>query len=37
MNAEIALTAWNRILKMDEVDEERIRAFVQKYQGIDHH
>lgn len=37
MGAKIAVTAWNRILKMDEVDADRIRVFIQKYQGIDHH
>jgi hypothetical protein len=37
MGAIIAVTAWNRILKMDEVNAERIRTFIQKYQGIDHH
>ncbi len=37
MGAQIVVTAWNRILKMDAVDVERIRAFVDKYQGIDHH
>jgi hypothetical protein len=37
MGAKIAVTAWTRILKMDEVDEQRIRAFIDKYIGIDHH
>jgi hypothetical protein len=37
MEAAIAVTAWNRILKMDEVNEEQIRAFIQRYQGIDNH
>jgi hypothetical protein len=37
MGARIALTAWTRILKMDEVDEDAIRAFIQRYVGIDHH
>lgn len=37
MGAKIALTAWTRLLKMDEVDEAKIRAFIQKYEGVDHH
>lgn len=37
MGARIALTAWTRILKMDEVDDGAIRAFIQRYVGIDHH
>jgi len=37
MGATIAVTAWNRILKMDEVNEEQIRGFIPKYHGIDHH
>lgn len=37
MGARIAITAWQRILKLDEVDSGKIRAFIQKYQGIDHH
>lgn len=37
MGARIALTAWQRLDKFDEVDAERIRAFIQRYEGIDHH
>ena len=37
MGAKIALTAWGRILKLDELDEAKIRAFIEKYVGIDHH
>ncbi len=37
MEALIALTAWQRILKLDTVDEETIRSFVERYEGIDHH
>jgi hypothetical protein len=37
MGAKIALTAWTRILKMNEVDETKIRAFIEKYEGLDHH
>jgi hypothetical protein len=37
MGARIALTAWQRVLKLDEVDSGAIRAFIQRYEGIDHH
>lgn len=37
MDARIALTAWNRIDKFDEFDEERIVRFIKAYRGIDHH
>jgi hypothetical protein len=37
MGAAIALTAWQRILKLDEVDSETIRAFIERYEGLDHH
>jgi Protein of unknown function (DUF3105) len=33
----IALTAWTRIDKMDQVDESRIVRFIEAYRGIDHH
>lgn len=33
----IALTAWTRLDTFDEFDEERIRAFIDAYMGIDHH
>ncbi len=34
---EIALTAWGRIMRLDTVDENRIRDFINTFQGIDHH
>jgi hypothetical protein len=37
MGARIALTAWQHILKLDEVDGGKIRAFIQQYEGKDHH
>jgi hypothetical protein len=37
MGARIALTAWQRLLTMDEVDAETIRQFIERYEGIDHH
>lgn len=37
IGARIAVTAWQRILKLDEVDSAAIRAFIQRYEGIDHH
>jgi hypothetical protein len=33
----IALTAWTRIDKLDDVDESRIVRFIDAYRGIDHH
>jgi hypothetical protein len=33
----IALTAWTRIDKLDEVDEPRIVRFIDAYRGLDHH
>lgn len=37
MDARIALTAWTRIDKFDEFDEERITRFINAYRGIDNH
>lgn len=37
MGAPIVLTAWRKRLAMDSVDAEIIRAFVENYEGIDHH
>ncbi len=37
MGAQIALVAWQRIDKFDGFDEARIRAFFERYEGIDHH
>ena len=37
MGAHIALTAWTKILKMDQVDAAKIRKFIDQYEGIDHH
>ncbi len=34
---KIALTAWGKIDKFDEFDEDRIRRFIEAYIGIDHH
>jgi len=33
----IALTAWTRVDKMDELDERRVVRFIEAYRGIDHH
>ena len=33
----IALSAWTRLDTFDEFDAERIRTFIEAYQGIDHH
>lgn len=37
MDRRIALTAWGRIGKFDEFDEQRIIRFIKAYKGIDHH
>lgn len=37
LGSTIALTAWQRIDKLDTVDEGRIVRFIDAYQGIDHH
>ncbi|MER3405996.1 MAG: hypothetical protein C4289_13225, partial [Chloroflexota bacterium] len=37
MDRMIALTAWTRIDKFDEFDEERIVRFINRWRGIDHH
>ncbi len=36
MEARIALTAWGRIATFDELEEERIVAFIEAYAGRDH-
>ena len=33
----IALTAWSRIDKFDDLDERRVVRFIDAYRGIDHH
>lgn len=37
MEYKIALTAWTRLLKIDSVDRAQIDAFIQAYEGVDHH
>lgn len=37
MGAPIAVTAWGRLLKLDNVDVPRIQAFISKYEGINNH
>lgn len=37
MDARIAITTWQRLLTMDEVNEQQIRTFIERYEGIDHH
>jgi len=37
MPHKIALTAWTRLDTMDELDEGRVRRFIEAYRGIDHH
>lgn len=37
MGAKIALVAWGKVLKMDSVDPDLMRRFIDKYVGLDHH
>lgn len=37
MDRRIALTAWGRIDKFGEFDEQRILRFIKAYRGVDHH
>ena len=37
LDTKIALTAWTRIDKFNELDTERIRKFIKAFKGIDHH
>lgn len=37
MEAKIALTAWTKVLKMDEYDADAINQFIVRYEGIDNH
>jgi hypothetical protein len=37
MAAVIALTAWQKLLNLEEVDGEAIRSFIDRYEGVDHH
>lgn len=37
MPTEFALTAWQRLQRFDEIDEPAMRAFVEAYEGLDHH
>jgi len=37
MKTRIALTAWTRLDRFEELDEKRIVRFIDTYRGIDHH
>lgn len=37
MDYPIAVTAWNVLLPLDQIEEEKIKAFVDRYAGLDHH
>lgn len=37
IGSRIALTAWQRIDKFDEFNEQRVIDFIEEYRGIDHH
>ena len=37
MGGRIAVVAWQRLLPLDEVNQDAIRAFIERYEGIDRH
>ncbi len=37
MDSRIAVTAWTRMLQLEEVDRAAIEEFIDAYRGIDHH
>ena len=37
MESPIALTAWTRIQKLENFDQDKIERFIKAYRGIDHH
>jgi hypothetical protein len=37
MDSTIAVTAWTRLLTLDEMDRDAIVEFIDAYRGIDHH
>jgi hypothetical protein len=37
MKPRIALTAWTRLDTLEELDEARVKRFIEAYIGIDHH
>ena len=37
MAAPLALVAWRKMLKLDQVDAQKIGQFIEAFEGIDHH
>jgi hypothetical protein len=37
MPTTYALTAWQRLQRFDEIDPQRMRAFIEAFHGVDHH
>ena len=37
MGAPIAVVAWQKLLKLDEFDGDKMAQFIEAYEGIDHH
>ena len=37
MPSRIALTAWGRIDRLEDLDEARVVRFIEAFRGIDHH
>lgn len=37
LGSQYVLTAWTRLQRFDEIDEEGMLRFIDAYEGIDHH
>ncbi len=37
LGSQYVLTAWQRLQRFDDIDEEGMRRFIDAYEGIDHH
>lgn len=37
METKYAMTAWQRLQTFDDIDEEAMRAFLEAFEGVDHH
>lgn len=37
LGSQYVLTAWQRLQRFDDIDEEAMRRFIDAYEGIDHH
>ena len=37
MDAPIVLTAWTRLMSLESIDQDKIKEFIIRYEGKDHH